>query len=131
MCPCGRTTLEPRNGQCGRCYQHAYHGRRLAAACEGCNETDARTLVRRTLSGVAVTLCGNCAAIVGRRPLSLEALRAEVGPSPGDRRSQERRRAGDRRRSGLGWSGVTVPPDDRRDGPPRGRRQADRVRSWA
>jgi hypothetical protein len=46
-------------------------------------------------------LCGNCAAILGRRPLTLPELRAELAPA-GERRQRDRRRrarraAGDRR----------------------------------
>jgi hypothetical protein len=128
VCRCGRPTLEPRKGLCPRCYQHDYHGRRLAEGCEGCGQSDPRTLVRRTLAGVSATVCGNCAAIVGRRPVSLQGLRAELGPQPGDRRTKQRRRAGDRRRSGPGWSGVALVLEDHRQGG-RGRRRVDGVLS--
>jgi hypothetical protein len=55
-------------------------------------------LVRRTLEGRLVTLCGNCATLVGRRPIRLDDLRAELRPD-GDRREMDRRRGGERRRS--------------------------------
>ena len=68
-----------------------------------CGPRDRRVLVRRTLAGVRVVLCGNCATIAGRRPLTLKALTAEVFV-PGDHRQGERRardRRGVDRRAGV------------------------------
>jgi hypothetical protein len=84
-------------------------------------------LVRRTLADAhAHTLCGNCAAILGRRRLSLDALCAEVGPRPADRRQADRREGfGGRRRSGPAWVGAPVVIEDRRSARSPGRRTGD------
>ena len=88
---CPTRTREPRRGLCPRCYQNDHHDRPRAPSCACCGQGDPRTLLRRTLAGELVTLCGNCSAVAGRRPLTLEALRAEVR-APGDRRGGDRRR---------------------------------------
>jgi len=56
----------------------AWRGVEPAAACATCPQRDRRVLVRRRVAGAWVTCCANCAAILGRRALSLEALRAEI-----------------------------------------------------
>jgi hypothetical protein len=90
-------TREPRRGRCVRCYQRAYHGRELARACACCTANpDPRALVRKRLASGMATLCGNCSAIAGRRPVSLEQLRAELRAAGGRRRAD--RRGADRRR---------------------------------
>jgi hypothetical protein len=89
---CPTRTSNPRRGCCPRCYQNDYHGRAREPACECCSNGDPRVLVRRTLAGELHTLCGNCSTIAGRRPLTLEQLRAEVLPL-------DNRRGGDRRRA--------------------------------
>ena len=95
-CRCKRPTQEPRKGLCQRCYLAAYTGRTVAAACECCSVADPRVLVRRRIGEAMSTVCGNCAAVLGRRPLTLEALRAEVRPAS-DRRQADRRSVADRR----------------------------------
>lgn len=93
---CRRPTSEPRKGKCQRCYQADYMGRTKAAACECCTYADARALVRRTVAGETRTLCGNCSTILGRRPMTLAELTAEVCPE-GDRRRASSRRMSERR----------------------------------
>jgi hypothetical protein len=84
-------TAEPRNDLCTRCYQDDYHGRVPLTACACCELGDVRMLVRRELVGGLVVLCANCAQVRGRRPVTLEDLRAEILPA-GDRRQGDRRR---------------------------------------
>lgn len=73
-----------------------YNGRTKAEACACCTHADPRVLVRRRVGVEMQTLCANCAAILGRRPITLDELRAEVLP-PNDRRQSDRRRGADRR----------------------------------
>jgi hypothetical protein len=118
---CPTMTANPRKGCCPRCYQRDYHGRELELACAtGCGQGDPRTLVRKTLAGEMHTLCGNCSTIAGRRPLSLEDLRAEV-LAPGDRRGGDRRR---RDRRGSDRRGRLELVDDERRGRDRRARAA-------
>lgn len=92
---CGRPTTEPRRGLCKGCHLREHRGHLAAGPCAVCGTGDRRVLRRHLLSGGPVTLCANDSAIAGRRPLSLDQLRAEVR-APSDRRGQDRRR-GDRR----------------------------------
>lgn len=95
---CGRPSPSIRKGRCSRCYQAARNGTEPGPACEVCSLADPRVLVRRRMpvDGCDTlawrTLCANCDAVGGKRPLTLVQLAAEVRPT-GDRR-----RAGDRRR---------------------------------
>jgi hypothetical protein len=60
--------------------------------CACCGRAgDPRALVRKRLADGMHTLCGNDAAIAGRRSVTLAELRAELQPSS-DRRQDDRRR---------------------------------------
>lgn len=61
-----------------------------------CAVADRRVLRRHRLAEGLVTLCANHAAVAGRRPLTVEQLRAECYPL-GDRRGSSERRSADRR----------------------------------
>lgn len=95
---CRTPTNEPRRGLCPKCYQAAYNGREKGDACAACTHADPRALVRRRVAGASTpaTLCGNCAAILGRRRVTLDELRAELRAA-GDRRGLGRRRGYERR----------------------------------
>lgn len=131
---CSRPTLEPRRGECFACYQRGRRGHVPEGVCVVCGATD-RRMLRRTLllqplgDARHETLCANHAAVVGRRTLSLEELRAELS-APGDRR-QEDRRAGERRapaprRARADVRHLVAEPDARTGD---GRREADRC-AW-
>lgn len=92
---CARPVARPRLGQCSACYQRDRRGHVPGEACDVCELADRRVLRRHELGGQWHTLCGNCAAIAGRRVLELEELAAEIRPAS-DRRRGDRRRS-DRR----------------------------------
>ena len=87
---CARPTTEPRKGLCFACYQRQGRGHETALECACCGVKDRRVLRRHRLGEDWSTLCANCSAIAGKRPLTLEVLKAEVFPV-GDRRSAGRR----------------------------------------
>ncbi len=78
---CGAETDEGRSGRCPRCAQRRCRGAELGQACACCGEADRRVLCLRRLAGdvpgALSTLCGSCAVLLGRRPLTLEQLRAD------------------------------------------------------
>jgi hypothetical protein len=80
---------------CKACYLRAYRGHDTSGPCSVCGLADARMLRRHHLADGWTVLCGNHAAVAGRRTLELEQLRAEL-TGPQDRRRVHRRRA-DRR----------------------------------
>jgi hypothetical protein len=126
---CSRETDEPRKGLCPGCYQDDYHGRTLGPACEACDKGEARVLGRRSIGGIYRTLCGDCERILGRRRITIDALRMEVRPAPHDRR-QGGRRTGDRRGPGRrapSWqSGAALHlGEELRDAEAPGRRATD------
>jgi hypothetical protein len=53
-------------------------GTLLGPSCAACNTTDPRVLRLVRLADGKVTLCANHAAIAGRRPITIDALRAEL-----------------------------------------------------
>jgi hypothetical protein len=82
---------------CTRCRVRRSRGAAFApgARCAVCATSDVRVLSLRTLREGPRVLCANCAAVLGRRAMSIAALRTEMRP-PGDPRQAERR-TGDRR----------------------------------
>lgn len=123
---CSRRTTEPRLGLCLACYLRHYRGGLRGSACDCCSAGDPRVLVRRTIFGDVHTLCANCAAVLGRRRLSLLALREEIWPSwdrrQGDRRARDRRSPVGRRSPGV--TDYVTPSEERRAAPV-GRRAGD------
>lgn len=77
---CGRA-IDPvsKRHVCTSCTLRKCRGAETGAACEACGHADRRVLRRLKLVEGMVTACGNCAALTGRRALSLAALRAELG----------------------------------------------------
>lgn len=55
-----------------------WRGTEPETKCAVCPQRDRRVLVRRRIAGEWFTCCANCAQILGRRTLSIEALRAEI-----------------------------------------------------
>jgi hypothetical protein len=85
---CGRA-IDPaeRAHVCRACRVRKCRGAELGSACALCGLADRRMLRRVRLAEGPATLCGNHAALLGRRTISIEMLRAEaVTPAPGDRR---------------------------------------------
>lgn len=70
-----------RRGMCFPCYMRAIRGHTRARACAACGNADMRVLRRHRLVTGMVTLCSNDSAIAGRRLITIEQLRAEIGPA--------------------------------------------------
>lgn len=90
-----------RRGKCPACYQRLRRGTvPTDARCAACGCRDGRVLRALALEGGdRVTVCYNCAHLVGRatpKPSSLDELRRLV-IVPGDRRTGVDRREADRR----------------------------------
>lgn len=91
---CKRPTKEPRKGMCFGCYLRDKRGHSVTGPCSACGVGDQRVLKRHRLSDGQTVLCANCSAIAGRRAVTLEVLRGELGSG---RRMGSERRGPDRR----------------------------------
>lgn len=79
-CQTCKRRIDPRSKRhtCAACTQRKCRGAETGAACEACGHRDRRVLRLLRLADRMVTACGNCAALAGRRELTLEQLHGEV-----------------------------------------------------
>lgn len=77
---CGRA-IDPRSKRhtCAACTMRKCRGAQTGEACEACGHGDRRVLRILRLADRSITACGNCTALAGRRAITVEQLRAELG----------------------------------------------------